>query len=405
MSKKTIAVSFIGKGTNKHDGFSYHKATYNFEEKQIEASVFCNAVLEAQIYNIDQYIIIGTPTSSWAALLEYCESCEDLQHKLHQQTENSGVQDETLQELQNVLQQKWDIPFHCHTCSADLDEHNILDTMYDYFDWISLEEYADAKIIFDITHGFRSMSALLMTAIQFRDTLSPHFTELEIIYGELNRGVVRRLQPMWQGIQISQAAQMFFNKFEATQLCNYLKDFWPEGAKALQDLGTTIQANLILRLDKDLDTFKQALSRYDKQKAPKWSFPIIRNLRKLHRKIDKGDLRHKKILILARLFQERGLMGQAIIALQLSYETFLFAHFEETEDIPHGQRHEKTLELRKKFQRNLSQDNAQRLRKLSHLRNSIAHGGSTIEGIKDLQQEFGKYHDYLKELYQKYTCS
>lgn len=406
----TTLISFIGTGWRKKDSnrATYDTARYDFGKNiVIESPMFFNAILNSKKYDISEAIIIGTTTSAWSTLVEeFLEDtdCEELFLKLEDEIENRGVSEATLSELSSMLAEKRSVTVRCYASEPEIDESNAFDILSNYF--AELSHTNNSNILIDVTHGFRSMPILLISALQCNESIQQFNDNIGIIYGELvHNGIspVRYLDAIWRGIELSRATNAFFQKFDATELSMMVNDFWPAGSKALDNLGGSLQGNLLIWLDGPLKQLKNALE-IKVETYPKWFSPIKRQLEELYKQLSKPKEKYQLCLKIAEMFAERKIFGQAIIALQLTYETFLFKYYD---DENYGD-YEITKELLKKSYKlkQLSGEDKNKLRSLSGSRNMIAHGGSrSTHGGKpqaqNLPSQFNSYRDMLIRIINK----
>lgn len=410
----TTLISFVGTGQrDKNDKQGYLNTKYDFGDQQIiKSAIFFDAILLCEKFDIDKCILIGTKTSAWTTLLDRDLKSNgtyiELYEQIEQELKEGGISDATLAILGDALEKLWGRKCLCYANDAEITADNCFAIISDYFDLTSRETEQD--IIIDITHGFRSMAVLLMTALQFKDSLGEAISNIQIIYGEYKSGIssVRYLYPVWDAIKISQASRLFFDKFEPRELSEYVKPFWPAGAKAITELGSAIQGNLVLVLDEALRQLQNALHKYEnaKETFPKWSHSVVTNLAKLHKRLSSPPNNKARILVLAELFAERYLYGQAITTLRLSYEAFLFEYYD---NVKYGD-YDEIQKLARNFSHEevLSSSDKDKTERLRKARNMIAHGGaSSVGGGKpqpqNLPSQYKSYHKFLVDLYQKHS--
>jgi len=409
----TTLVSFIGTGwRNKEaDRSTYDTVQYDFgNNKIIETSMFFNAIQKSEEYNISQSIIIGTKTSAWATLLDqHLEAYGDLYLELEEELEREELQDKSLKELEKALESIWEMDIKCIASSPEIKEENAFDIISLYFEQLS--SVKNKSLLIDITHGFRSMPILLMSALQYSESIGQYTDDIKIIYGELKGNgqlsPVRYLDAVWRGVELSRAVNSFFQKFDGTELSSKIKPFWPSGAKAIQRMGSYLQGNLILGFYKPLKQLNNALKE-DITNPPLWFLPVKTEIKKMYNQLVKPKNNSDLCFTIAEMFAERKIYGQAIIALQLSFEAFLFPFYEE-DDSSYGN-YEKTKELRENFydEVRVSRADTKKLRILNQTRNKIAHGGSksTHGGETDsasLPSQYISYKKLLDRIYREFS--
>jgi CRISPR-associated DxTHG motif protein len=92
-------------------------------------------------------------------------------HLLDEETgENGrGIKDSTLKNLEIALTAIWQIPIMCLAIDEIICKENAFKLIHTFFNCLS---DVDTKgIIIDITHGFRSMPILLMSALQYAENI------------------------------------------------------------------------------------------------------------------------------------------------------------------------------------------------------------------------------------------
>ncbi len=343
MNKKTL-ISFIGRGwIDKNHPERYLKAAYNFGENVIcESRCFAEAIRKCCKFTFDRVIFIGSETSSWSVLLESLEETEfDLWSELYDnEIHKKTISPENKNKLQHIIQELWSVPVELAVYPSELLPENSNDILNHYVD--SLLQCGN-DILLDITHGFRWMPVLLASQLQFRSAYSADGSsgKVEIIYGELNTenglSPVRQLDILVHGQENANAIALFFQKFEAEPLVKKLELHWPEGAKVIKRLGLYLQGNLFLPLLFDLaeenyppsnvlNNLKNVCKDFNEIKQPGWVIKIRSELSTLHKKMTEGTP-VDRLHILAELFAERKLYGQAILSICLAAEQSLLLAF------------------------------------------------------------------------------
>ena len=333
-SRNTL-ISFIGKGrVDKNiDGSAYQKTVYDFGSGCCcETSCFADAVRRSGKYAFDQVIFIGTPTSSWSALLENIPGEDDLCLELWERESNRQELDDSVKgTLTEALCRIWGKPVRLLLNPPQLLEENA-EEIFDTYVRELLESGDD--ILLDITHSFRWMPILLTSALSFKDAFRSGGSQIQIIYGELGEGKkvspVRCLDVLLRERKIADAIALFFQKFEAEPLASLLKPYWPSGMEAVKKLGMYIQGNLFLPLlfncsqdefpvGDPLKQLNNAFSDFSEAGQPAWVSQVCRNLRIIHKKLTVGDP-PDRLCELAKLLADRNLYGQAIMAVCMAAE-------------------------------------------------------------------------------------
>ncbi len=412
MSTKLVSFIGVGRLDREENAEAYLRTAYDFGGgKIIETAVFFDALMESKEFRIDECLLIGTETSSWATLLDKDFLGAGKFVDLYEQLELArmdGVPVELLQRLSKVLSAMWEVPVKCLAHPYDINAGNAGKVVQQYL--MHVAQGQPDHIIADITHGFRTMPVMLMTALHFQEALSLSQTEVTVVYGEFRgkqSSPVRRLESIWQGVHISRAVRLFFEKFEPSYLHELTMEFWPKGAKAILSLGATIQSNYLTRLDKALAELKNALA-VPPESEPPWFQAVHERLRTFYNRIMAPPHHHLRILLLADLLAERHLYGQAVTTLQLAFEAFLF-HFYMNDN--YGD-YEETKKLRKEFinSKALDRDFRGKCIRLNAARNVIAHGGAqSMRGgeaqHQSLPSQFDSYRKTLDRLFDKFDTT
>jgi CRISPR-associated Csx2 family protein len=392
-------VSFIGKGRKNSKSNAYDTTKYLFDDgKHIESSMFFDAILKHGGYDVSKAILIGTRSSTWSALIECAlDKYEDLYLKIDEETgENGrGIKDSTLKNLEIALTDIWQIPIMCLAIDEIICKENAFKLIHTFFNCLS---DVDTKgIIIDITHGFRSMPILLMSALQYAENINDEVKEIGILYGEFKDNVshVRYLDAVWEQIKITRAANMFFQKFDANALADYLHPFWSKGANAISNLGISLQANYIIPIRKQLKQLDNAL-KMDLTNYPDWFPPIKKQITKLYNQLNNTKSNSQLCLCIADMFAERRIFGQALISLQLAFEAFVLEY---NENDGNGD-YEMTKDLRFYFiENNVQGKDKKGLNKLNSIRNMIAHGGSKSKyGASPIANNLPKQYESSRNL-------
>ncbi len=408
-------ISFIGKGQRlqKKGAETYQTATYQFANGETyTTAIFPEALIRHNQPKISECILIGTPGSAWAALLEedthingQTENIE-LYEKIDKQFEHENVSGEMLAELERALSRMWDIPVQCHANNAAIDADNVLEILFGYVDL--LDSSPNTELLIDITHAFRSMPVILMSALQLWDAILPHTIRPAIIYGEFKQGhnsPVRYLEPIWQGFLFGQGLRQFQEKFEGELLAEEIEDLWPDGAKILKRISLVLQANFVTKLDGTLKELGNKLERL--KRAPIGNPKVVtvqKILTALHRQLSRQNDFHNRLRVLAEAFAERKLYGQAITTLQIAVEAYAcYLKGEEYGNYENNEPFRRELESRIKNDMGRHSKDLDTLNKLRNSRNQIAHGATLsrdggMPSEHSLPKQFKKYSDFVARL-------
>jgi len=274
----------------------------------------------------------------------------------------------------------------------------------------------ETNILFDITHGFRSMPLLIFQSLQLNASKISG-RKVEIIYGEFNRaenkGIVHELYEYWDYYEISSARKQFDDKFNGKVLAEKIKPYWESGAKFLERFSEIVECNFSLQLpvnkwltsnasgSEALKQLRNALDDYNETGKDKWVKEVRDKLDDIYKEIiQKKEERYpvaKAVWKYSKLLREKNLITQAVIALQVVVETAIAEQYDPSKigdyDWYHGyydyEKSERIKGIGKKKLKKFCYKNKKMgddLERLEYLRNQIAHGGGkNKKGIYPLQ--------------------
>lgn len=367
-------ISSLGTGMYKKEG-GYRKTLYVFPNGDTcETAYFLDAILQTKYKKIRKLILIGTRTSSWDILIDQ-NDC-DLWLLVKEQCENDGITDENVQIIQKNLSEKIEIPvvLKVHTPKIDLDT---TEEIFSVYNSLSSELIPNTKILFDITHGFRSMPILIYQSLQF-STVNQQLPSVDLIYGEYidqeKKSYVRDLSKYWKLSEITYAINQFKVKLDGTILCEKIKPYWDRGSKVVKRITDIVNLNYSLQIVDILKQLKNALAdRIDNQ--PDWIESVRTYLDQIYARLN-CKTQSETLFKYALFLKEKHLNTQAIIALQVSVETAITEKYGSAEyigDYDWWQKNGKSEYDRiKRNHRELKEP----LREIENLRNGIAHAGA-----------------------------
>ena len=366
-------ISSVGTGMYKE---GYRKTIYCFASgEKIETHIFLDALLKNKYRDISKIILVGTVTSGWDMLIDIED---ELWLKVCEAKENNTINQSIISEMESYLSNKLDIPvvIKYHT---DKIENETSEEIFNLYSSI-IPEITDENILFDITHGFRSMPILLYQALQFSISQNPKIKNVELVYGEYieskKESHVRDLSNYWRYSQISDALSVFRTKLDGYKLAELIEDEWLEGSKAIKRLSDIVQTNFSLQIIEVSKQIKNALKKYPTN-APTWLEDVKLFLEEILNCVT-SDFLYKSLKNYAEFLFERKLNVQAIITLQVAVETYI-AETNNCEDMIGNydwwQRDGRTIlnEIKKNDWKNIGNP----LTNLEGFRNQIAHGGGT----------------------------
>jgi len=314
MGDPTTLITFLG-GSRGKDDAGYADTVYRWQDgSQAATDLFAEALL--QRWNPHQMVLIGTRTSAWDHLAVRIDS-PLFETLVEECTEDGlGIQDHQLQELEEGLSGHWGIPVRLYAHDTRLSNGNALEALMLYVESLDLVSARD-RLLLDLSHGFRPMPVLLLSALRFQQALDPkrRSQEVRIVYGEYGGAVskVRELDVIWDGMQVAESARRWFDNFAADELAGLLAPFWPEGSRALLELGRAIQGNDLQLMFTPLRALGGALKR-PPEEPPPWFGSIFSQLRELYTELHRQH-KPETLLALARRLARSGLYGQAYLIL------------------------------------------------------------------------------------------
>ncbi len=370
-------ISSLGTGMYKKEG-GYRKTIYVFEEsKEIESHLFLNAVLKSQLWNVKKIILIGTRTSSWDILIDETKY-EDLWLDVKDQCETDGITDETLIQLQSMMAEEKKIEITLKVHSAKLDDDSV-EEIFNVYNTIESDIKPKTKVLFDITHGFRSMPVLIYQALQFA-AANRIFENVELIYGEFidqqKKSFVRNLSKYWEITEITKAVNEFEAKLDGRYLAEKIKTYWERGSKVLLRFSEIVSLNFSLQIYDMLKQLKNSLND-DLTEAPLWVQSVKKELSVIYNRLNKNTV--SSVLFEYALFlEEKRLYTQAVIALQVCVETIAAEHnglnYEQFGDYDWMQNYGKDTLYKLKGM--LTKNTRAAINDIEFFRNQIAHGGA-----------------------------
>ena len=372
-------ISCIGAGM--YDG-GYRQTKYQFPTgKEYTTRLFLEAILKTGYRRIEKVILVGTSTSSWDVLIPdpSGEKNIDLWEAVLRECEDrkNGISDEAIAELEAKLPEWYDgIRFKLAVHSHELTPENVEKIFSTYID-IPNEFVGGTDILFDITHGFRSMPILLFQSLQL-NSQKIEGRNVELIYGEYipkeEISYVRDLSQYWAYYEISSAIKLFDEKLDGRLLAAKMKGEWESGAKAILRLSEIVENNLSLEVPEALKQLKNVLNDFSEDGKPQWLIDVKNGINGIYKKlsIDQNDKYpiSKVIWRYSQLLRDKKLITQAVIALQITAETVIT---EATDNTKIGD----YKWFRENGSRRLKdmQSKNRPLGWLENFRNQIAHGG------------------------------
>lgn len=382
-------ISMIGTGMYKtsKDFEGYVETNYFFKENYFKTRLFMQAIVQKPYKPIDQIILLGTDTSSWDCLVDKDEDNREetieLWISLFDQCESKnegepplGVSRENLDRLKKYLSERFklDVVIKCH--SPNIDETTSEELFNCYTEVTDIVKKGN-DILFDITHGFRSMPVLLYQSLQY--SLSQKNRKVEIIYGELDindksKGYARDLSSYWSYSELAVALNVFKSKLDGFKLAELIEPYWDKGSKAIKHLSEIVQTNFAFQIEEVCRQIKNALDKFPTD-APKYLHSIKTFLKEICDLVDEEST-SKTLFKYSQFLYSHNLNVQAIITLQITVEAVIIEKYANPERFGD---YDWWKEQGKGFLDTLKRDHWKEIKEplnnLEYFRNQIAHGG------------------------------
>jgi len=399
---KTTLISMIGTGMYVEKDSGYRTTKYEFRDgNTFETHLFLEALLQNNLgQNIDKIIIVGTITSDWGALIAKYNEHTELSLKL---LENKKIiSKETFSELETTLSKmyKKDVQIFYHTDEIDSET---TEEIFNVYKEISKNIPQGSKILFDITHGFRSMPILLYQTLQY--AFQNEFSDsLSIIYGEYipteKISKVRDLSNYLEYAEIAGGFKLFNARFDGRLLSEKTETLWKKGCKWLKRFTAMVQANYFLQIFELLSNLTNILNEGIPEKSPSWVQDVYESLEDLHKQL-KNHEKSKLLFAFSKILAEKKLYTQAIIGLQVTVEAKAFELFGDWDELGnYDYFQEKVRPLFRDFLRNDFQEkHKDRIFNLEGVRNQVAHGGAKNKktgGSLNAENMYNQYESFVQ---------
>lgn len=373
-------ISSIGTGIYEN---GYRTTRYEFPGgEQYETRLFLDAILKTKYRDVKKIVLVGTKTSSWDVLIDETKpENEDLWLTVKDECcSPQGISDEKINEVEQYTEKNLGMPVKLKVHSPVLDE-TTAKSIFNVYNSISREILEGTKILFDITHGFRSMPILIYQALQF-DSANDSVKDVEIIYGEYVKeskvSYVRNLTPYWELSEITQARNQFFIKLDGRSLAAKIRPYWNEGAKAIYNFSEVVSLNYSLQITEVLKTMATAL-KCDISKSPEWVKDVYEEIKNIYKQL-KQDKTSRTLFEYAKFLESKALYTQAVIALEVCIETAVaeingfteeqFGDYEWWQSEDGGKKQLRDMRYQ------LDKQTSFAINDITNIRNAVAHGGS-----------------------------
>ncbi len=381
-------ISFVGTGLYK-EGEGYEKADYVFpDNRKKRSSLFIETLLDVKYRDFKKIILVGTATSGWDM---FYESVPDLWETIYQKRQ-AGIDQNDAVKIQKYLSEKWNIPVSIkfHTEKIDNDTSSEIFKIYKSI----IEEISTSDILFDITHGFRSMPVLMYQTLQYN--LTQTGKNVELIYadfkGKGKPAYVRNLSSYWSYAKLTDALDIFKTKLDGTLLAELIKNDWPDGPRIIKRITDAVQSNYSLQMGEILRDLKNRLNDFPND-VPFWMNDLRDFLMKFLGLLSENSLA-ETLFRYSKFLHEHKLNTQAIITLQIAVETFVAESTGSKEKIGDYDWFQDTGKEILREKKNSNDELYKNLKALEELRNRIAHGGGKgPKGGFAKPENFESYYD------------
>ena len=377
---------FYDKVTNDK---GYRETVYQFsDEKTIKTKIFLEALLSCDERcisgNLNKIILVGTTTSNWGALIEsYATLSPDidaLYFSLYEDDKNGkGISDSNRKPLEECLSHQLNVPVKLFITEPKIDDSTAF-SLFTLLHNISPEIDKDSNVLFDITHGFRSIPLLVYQALQYTlGAADSSNRKVELVYGEYvdenKKSYVRNLSKYWTFSQLSDALNVFNTKLDGFRLAELIEEVWPKGSKAIKKFSEIVQTNFSLQIIEVNNQLKNSLSAFP-QPDPDWLSPVKDSIEKIVSLIDEKSV-PRTLYNYSKFLYDHHLNVQAVITLQVAVETSIVERYDPQKKYgDYDWWKNSGSEILFRIKGDAWKDMGNPLTNLEFFRNQIAHGGS-----------------------------
>ena len=189
MTKPLTLLSFLGGNRGKDSKRPvYKQASYRFPDgSEVCSDYFAEAIVRSGQFQLKQVLLLGTRTSVWERLVQEVDL--DLASAILERTDGdtpAGVTDEQLHQVEHLLAEQWRMEVHAYAGELAINESNALDELAAY-DRMLAKIPDSHEVLFDFTHGFRSLAMLLTVALRFRGAIHQQHQPKALLRANLQR--------------------------------------------------------------------------------------------------------------------------------------------------------------------------------------------------------------------------
>lgn len=426
-----ILISFVGQGQfadsepAKKFASGYLPANYLFtlkngEERIVKKHIFVEALLESKQYEFSSIYLLGTSTSSWAMLI-YDLAQQDPEMRAFWDELNEsctvGLEDDQRERLEQVLQQKYGLPVYIRTHFSDLDKETI-DDVFNVYNTVAEELPAEADILFDVTHGFRTMPLLAYQTLLYNSIILNR-RSIEIVYAQLRRAekggdpmdpppsIVRYLGRYWELSEGTVAYKMFKEKYDADLLSRLVSRYCQKLSSPLKRFDEIVRFNVVHNIVGFVKKAREVVEENPFDETwPLWMQDTYVEIVDICNKVGDGRI-SDQLRNFSRVLHEKNMLVQSIITLRCAFE----ARVVELDDPSQVGRYDLwkkdgTGTAYERFRSlSISGELKKDMKKLGDLRNEVAHGagdqfcrGETLN-INNLNQRLHNSEEKVDEFF------
>lgn len=396
MAKKVL-ISFVGKGQfadkdeAKKFASGYLPTTYMFNVNGVDtpksSHIFVEALLESHMYEFSKIYLFGTNTSSWGMLIydlaQKDEAVKIFWEELEESCSGSGIEDEQIERLEILLRAKYGVHVVIRAHVADIEEDSV-DEVFNIYNSVAEEIPAKHDIIFDITHGFRSMpllayqSLLYNSATQQRRRIDIIYAQLGLVKsGENKKSIsfVRNLGRYWELSEGALAVKLFKEKYDASMLVSLVPQYCAPVAELFRRFDDIVRFNLAHFVEPFMALACKILETNPlNEEWPLWMQDGYIELVNVFNSVGDGEPVSQMLMNFSALMHNKGLLVQSVIALRCAVEAKIIEQINPAK-VGDYDFWEKQGKVWLKENRTVPSELKQAIHSLAFLRNLVAHGG------------------------------
>ena len=330
MANRTL-ITYLGTGGGKRTkgiaSQTYRQTVYRMPDGTLtEKSPFVGLVLNKQI-DCNEIKIFGSVGSMWPTLLDYLIDKNNIENDLynrlvekvwdlHEKPELEQIKDEISDCFSSLLGKKTEILLH--------DRVDTETRMWSFFDLLA-SVIKDSDIVFmDITHGFRHLPIIGITALSYISTIYPNIILQGLYYAmfeskinpndESEPAPILDLLPAWDMLQWFHASRDYIVHGNASDLVSKVKPIKPNLAKSLKGINDTLRLTFIETLDTRFSNMKKEINRSEIAMYPQLKY-LTKYLDEMGNLFPEGQPEWKNQIQISFWFYEHAMYQQALTSI------------------------------------------------------------------------------------------